>query len=41
MNENLFKEGLKEIQYVKGKESVFEITAYNIKGWKSWVKTGE
>ena len=33
--------GLKDIQYVKGEASFFEMPAYNIKAGKSWVKTGE
>ena len=41
MNENVFKEGLKNIQYVKGKAPVFEIPSYNIKSRISRVKTGE
>ena len=41
MNENAFEEGLKDIQYVKGKASVFEMTAYNIKSGKSQVKIGD
>ena len=41
MNENAFEEGLKEIQYLKGKAPVFEMLAYNIKAGKSWLKIGE
>ena len=41
MNKNAFEEGLKDIQYVNGKDPVFEMTAYNIKAGKSPVKTGE
>ena len=40
MNENAFKEGLKDIQYVKVKGPVFEIHAYNIKAGKGQVKIG-
>ena len=40
MNENSFKEGLKDIQYVKVKAPVFEIHAYNIKAGKGEVKIG-
>ena len=41
MNENTFKKGLKDIQYVKGKAPVFEIPAYKIKSGKSRVKICE
>ena len=41
MNENTFEEGLKYIQYMKGKAPVFEMTAYKIKYGKIWVKKGE
>ena len=40
-NENTFEQGLKYIQYMKGKATVFEMPAYNIKSGKSWVKMGE
>ena len=41
MNKNAFKEGLKDIQYVKGKSPVLEMTVYNIKNGKGRVKKGE
>ena len=41
MNENMFKERLKDIQYVKGKAPFFEMPAYNIKSGKSRLKPGE
>ena len=41
MNEDAFREGLKDTQLVKMKAPVFKITSHNITSGKSRVKAGE
>ena len=41
MNGKYFKEEMKDIRYVKGKASVFNIPSYDIKADKFHVITGE
>ena len=41
MKKEDFKEGLKDMKYVKGKAPVFHIPPYYTKSGKSWVKIGE
>ena len=41
MNQNTLEQVLKDVHCVKGEATVFEMPAYIIKSWKSWVKTGE
>ena len=40
INGNAIKEGIKDIHYVKEKDPVFEMSAYNIKDGNNRLKTG-
>ena len=41
MNKKSFKNGLKDIKYVKGEAPFFQMTDYYIKAGNSWLKIGE